>query len=76
MNASQPTEALQPTSGWVAVGLIAILLLAATVTGSGDYTRELEAERDQLRERVEQLEVAASINDVCYAAIAQQEGRP
>lgn len=59
---------LQPTSGWVAISLIAILLLAATICGNGDYTSQLEAERDQLRARVAQLELAAPIREACWQA--------
>lgn len=72
---TQETE-LQPTSGWVGVGLIAIILVAAGIAGNGDYVTALESERDELRDRIAHMEAKGQVRDVCWQNVASPEVAP
>lgn len=50
-----PEKTSDKGSGWLGTALVLLLILAAyTVCSSGDYTEQLEHERDVLRMRVDQ----------------------
>ncbi len=61
-------DEVTPQSGWVGVAVILIVLVAAGITGNFDYTEALESERDQLRERVTQLEAMSPRHEACMLA--------
>ena len=61
-------DEITPQSGWVGVAVILIVLVAAGITGNFDYTEALETERDQLRERVTQLEAMNPRYEACMLA--------
>lgn len=50
------------------MAVILIVLVAAGITGNVDYTEALESERDQLRERVTQLEAMSPRHEACLLA--------
>lgn len=61
-------DEITPQSGWVGVAVILIVLVAAGITGNFDYTEAIERERDQLRERVTQLEAMSPRYEACMLA--------